>query len=168
MKRYLNFFLFLIFVSIPVCAQSIPPVLLYEAAHCLVTDKHNWLDPQTLGARELSLGYHPDAKTMLGDKYLYVVVYTTPRRNEGKIFDIRFKDQNHQHIFSIENSATFISSKTGVEFSVPPMGGTWAQAQFTPVIQQIVHHKWYTEPIKYLVKPSTHIQCESYADNDKK
>jgi hypothetical protein len=166
MNRYLAFFLLLVSMSIPMWAQNQAPALLHEAAHCLVTDKHNWLDSQTLNAPELSLGYHPDAKTSLGDKYLYVVVYTTPRRNQGKIFDIRFKQQDHRHLFNIENSATFVSSKNGVEFPEPPLGGTWAQAQLAPAIQQMEQHrKWYTASLKYLVKPSDHIQCESYADH---
>lgn len=157
--------LLLLLASVSAAAQNMAPSMLHEAAHCLVTDKHAWLDAQTLKGHELNLGFHPDTKTAFGDKYLYVVVYTNAARNQGKIFDIRFKQQNHRHVYSIENSATFVSSSKGVEFSEPPQGGTWAETALVTAIEQIEHHKWFTVEMKYLVKPSDHIQCESYADS---
>src|ERR1039457_1000597 len=97
--------LFLAAMSTALCAQNQAPLLLHEAAHCLVAGGSSWLDPQTLAAPELDLGFQLDTKTLLGDEYLYVVVYTTPARNEGRIFDIRIKQK---HTYSIENTASFV------------------------------------------------------------
>jgi len=67
MNRWLALLLLLTCVS--AAAQNTAPGQLHEAAHCLVTDKHVWLDAATLKGPELSLGYHPDPKTTLGDKF---------------------------------------------------------------------------------------------------
>jgi hypothetical protein len=155
--------LFLASMSTALCAQNQAPTLLHEAAHCLVAGdvagNQKWLDAQTLEAPELHLGFQLDTKTLLGDEYLYVVVYTTPARNEGKIFDIRIKAH---HEYSIENTASFVSSAKGVDFPQPPAGGQWAQTQFSAAVQRIMERrKWYTDPMKYLRKPSNRIHCES-------
>jgi hypothetical protein len=150
--------LFPIALGTALCAQSQPPTVLHEAAHCLVAGDRPWLDAQTLEAPELTLGYHLDTKTLLGDEYLYVIVYTAPLRNEGKIFDIRVKGH---HGYSIENSARFVSSAKGIDFPEPPAGGQWAQTQYVSAIQEIQSHKWYRAPMKALLKPSKSIQCES-------
>lgn len=163
MTRSLSLSLLLACLSLPLFAQNQPPALARDAAHCLVTDdSHSWLDSQTLSAPELNIALHEDTKTTLGDKYLYLVVYTNPQRNQGRIFDIRIK---RHHTYSIENTATFASSPTGVTFSTPPIGGQWEQNQFIPAIQQIMkHRKWYAADMKYLRKPSKSIQCESTMD----
>src|SRR5208282_188971 len=153
--------LFLASLSTALCAQNQAPTLPHEAAHCLVsgdaTGGHAWLDAQTLAAPELNLGFQLDTKTLLGDEYLYLVVFTTPTRKEGKIFDIRIKQH---HTYSIENSASFVSTAKGVDFPQPPAGGQWAQTQFSTAVQGILEHrKWYTDSMKYLLKPSKHIQC---------
>ncbi len=162
MNRYLA--LFLLLISVSVVAQNQAPAALHEVAHCLVTDNHNWLDPEVLKAPELNLGFRYDTKTFLGDKYLYVVVYTAPHRDRGRIFDIRYKQQNHHHVYIVENVATFVSTPKGIEFPEPPVGGAWAQNQIMPALQQIEHHKWYTAEMKYLLKPAKHVQCETTLD----
>jgi hypothetical protein len=159
MNRFLA--LFLLLASTALCAQNQAPAILHDAAHCLVTDHHKWLDAKTLSAPDLKLGFLTDNKTALGDKYLYVLVFTNPTRTQGKIFDIRLKDQGHHHIYSIENSATFISSPTGIEFPTPPVGGQWAQNQLIPAIQRIERHKFYTTEMKYLLKSTKNVECES-------
>ena len=149
-------------LSLPLCAQNQPPALAREVAHCLVTGSRNWLDPETLSAPELNIAFHEDSKTTLGDKYVYLIVFTDPHRNEGRIFDVRIK---HHHVYSIENSATFVSSPKGVTFSTPPIGGQWEQNQFIPAVQRIEQHrKWYAADMKYLLKPSKSIQCETTMD----
>jgi hypothetical protein len=155
--------LLIVCLGLPAWAQNQAPAILHEVAHCLVTDSRNWLDPETLRAPELNLGFKADNKTALGDEYLYVVVYTTPKRDAGKIFDIRVK---HHHLYSIENDATFVSSATGITFSTPPQGGQWAQNQLIPAIEGIVHHKWYTADMKYLRKPAKNVQCESNMETE--
>jgi hypothetical protein len=158
MKR-IALILFLVSMVTALCAQNQAPMLLHEAAHCLVAGDHVWLDAPTLEAPELHLAFQLDTKTLLGDEYLYVIVYTNPARNEGKIFDIRIKQH---HAYSIENSATFVSSAKGVDFPQPPAGGQWAQTQFGTAVQRIKERrKWYTDPMKNLVKPFKRVECES-------
>ena len=109
------------------------------------------------------MAFQHDTKTLLGDDYLYVVVYTTPARNQGRIFDIRIKQK---HDYSIENQATFVNSAKGVNFPQPPAGGQWAQTQFATAIQGISERrKWYTDSMKNLRKPH-HVQCESGLDKN--
>lgn len=165
MNRY--FALLLLLASTVLYAQNQSPALLHDAAHCLVTDPHQWLDAQTLSAPTLNLGFLTDNKTVLGDRYVYVVVFTNPSRSQGRIFDIRLKRQDHHHIFSIENRATFISSSKGIEFPVPPVGGQWEQNQLIPAIQRMEHHKFYTSEMKYLRKPIKNVECESNIDTTK-
>src|ERR1700692_391366 len=136
--KLLFLFLFATIAGAALRAQDQAPVILHEAAHCLVTDGHNWLDAETLQASELSLGYQLDTKTLLGDEYLYVIGYTTPRRNEGKIFDIRIKQK---HVYSVENSARFVGTDKGVQFPDPPAGGQWSQTQYITAIDNIERHK---------------------------
>jgi hypothetical protein len=160
--------LFLSCMSTALCAQDQAPTLLHEAAHCLVagnvTGDHTWLDPQTLEAPELALAFQLDTKTLLGDEYLYVIVFTSPARNEGRIFDIRIKQH---HDYSIENRASFVNSAKGVDFPQPPAGGQWAQTQFATAVQRILERrKWYTDAMKNLQKPFRHVQCESGLDKN--
>ena len=162
MKRYL--LLLILFISVGAAAQNQAYGILHEAAHCLATDSHQWLDPETIKGTEIHLGMRYDTKTFLGDKYLYVVVFTSPKRDAGKIFDIRYKQQSHQHVYIVENVARFTITPKGVEFPEPPVGGSWAQNQITPALQQIVRHKGWTDEMKYLLKPENHIQCETTLD----
>ncbi len=163
MNRCLQLSLLIVSLSLGVCAQSLPPSHVREAAHCLVTDPRNLLDAQTLSAPELNLGFHLDTKTVLGDQYLYLVIFTTPGRDQGKIFDVRIKSH---HTYSIENSATFARSPKGITFSTPPLGGQWAQNQLVTAIQGMEHHKPYAAEMKFLLKPSKSIHCESNMDID--
>lgn len=163
MKNRLALILFLSTVSTALCAQDQAPTLPHEAAHCLIAGDHTWLDPETLAAPELDLAFQLDTKTLLGDEYLYLIVYTNPARNQGKIFDIRIKQH---HDYSIENSASFVISPKGVDFPQPPAGGQWAQTQFANAVQRISEHrKWYTDSMKNLQKPH-HVQCESGVDKN--
>ncbi len=155
--------LFLSCMSTALCAQDQAPTLPHEAAHCLIAADQNWLSPQILAAPELDLAFQHDTKTLLGDDYLYLVVFTTPARDQGKIFDIRIKQK---HDYSIENQATFVNSAKGVNFSQPPEGGQWAQTQFATAIQQILERRrWYTDSMKNLRKPHN-VRCESGLDKN--
>ena len=162
MKR-LALILFLSCLSTVLYAQDQAPTLPHEAAHCLIAADQHWLDPQTLEAPELDMAFQLDTKTLLGDEYLYLIVYTTPARNQGRIFDIRIKQK---HDYSIENSASFVLSPKGVEFPQPPAGGQWAQTQFANAVQRITERrKWYTDSMKNLRKPHN-VQCESGLDKN--
>ena len=56
MKNSCLALLLLSFLSTAVCAQEQAPELLREAAHCLATEKNDWLDLENSKATVLSLG----------------------------------------------------------------------------------------------------------------
>jgi hypothetical protein len=164
MPRYLALFLLSISLSAALSAQDRAPALLFEAAQCLATDSHQWIDVHEVKA--LSLGYKIDKKTFAGGHYLYVIVYSTPKRDQGRVFDIRYKEENRQHVYSIENNADFVKTPKGINFTEPPLGGTWTQNQLTTAIQQILHQrKWYEAQVKHLLKPADHLVCETKVED---
>ncbi len=118
MKRFFALFLLLAPLCTSLHAQDKPPALLWEAAQCLATGKYEWVNVDT--AKTIALGYQTDNKTFAGGKYLYVVVFNSPKRDGGKIFDIRVKDH---HTFTIENNAKFTKGPDGITFTEPPLGG---------------------------------------------
>jgi hypothetical protein len=161
MKRYLTMLLLFASTSAVLRAQDKAPLPLFEAAQCLVNGKYLWVDVKD--QKFLQLAYQSDAKTFGGAKYLYVIVFTSPKRDQGKVFDIQVRDH---HSYSIENNATFVKTGKDVTFSEPPLGGAWRQNQLTTSVQQILHHhKWYEAEVKYLLKPSGHIRCETIVED---
>lgn len=142
-------------------AQERAPEALFEATQCLVTGKYEWIDVKD--KKELQLAYHTDNKTFNGARYIYVIVFTTPKRDQGKLFDIRVKEH---HTYSIENNARFAITPAGITFTEPPLGGSWTQSQLTTTVRQILkHHKWYEAQVKVLLKPSTHLHCETTVED---
>ncbi len=161
MKRSFALALLLASTCASLHAQDKPPAVLWDAAQCLATGKYEWVNVDN--TKTLALGYHEDNKTFEGGKYLYVVVFTSPKRDQGKIFDIRIKGRRH---YIVENNATFVSTPNGITFPNPPLGGNWAQNQLTTAIQQILKHKkWYEAQVKYLVKGADHITCETAVED---
>jgi len=161
MNRYLALLLLLASVSVPLVAQERAPVALFEAAQCLVNGKYVWVDVKD--QKELQLAYQADTKTFGGASYIYVIVFTSPKHDQGKIFDIRIKDH---HTYSIENNAIFANTPKGITFPEPPLGGNWRQTQLTNSIQQILRrHKWYEAQVKALLKPNSHIRCETNVED---
>lgn len=162
MKRYLSLCLLLSCLCPLLHAQDNPPTVLYEAAQCLATGKYEWVD--ATGLKTLQLAYHTDNKTYNGEHYIYVIVFTNPARNQGKVFDIRIKDH---HTYSVENNARFVLGPNGgITFTEPPLGGAWTLNQLTARVHDILrHHKWYEADVKRLLKPSDHLQCETTVED---
>jgi hypothetical protein len=153
--------LLLVSIGVPLSAQERAPVALFESAQCLVNGKYLWVD--VTGQKELQLAYQADTKTFGGASYLYVIVFTSPKRDQGKIFDIRVKDH---HTYSVENNAIFAKTAAGITFPEPPLGGTWRQTQLTTTIQQILRrHHWYEAQVKALLKPPAHLRCETNVED---
>jgi len=165
MKRSLILLLLLVVMSAALCAQERAPSALFEAAQCLVNDSHHWVDVKNV--KELNLAYLPESKSFGGAKYIYVIVYSSPKHDQGTIYDIRLKDEDHHRVYSIENNADFaFNAKKEITFPEPPLGGAWRQNQLTISIQQIQrHHKWYEAPVKALLKPSSKLHCETNVED---
>ena len=164
MRRNLLLLLLLTSFSVALYGQERAPSALFEAAQCLVTDPHHWVDVK--GVKELNLAYLPESKSFGGEKYIYVIVYSTPKHEDGSIFDIRLKDDDHKRVYSIENDASFTILNKEIKFDEPPLGGTWRENQLTTSIRLIQkHRKWYEAQVKQLLKPYTHFRCETNVED---
>ena len=140
-------------------AQDAPPVSLFEATQCLATGKYAWLDLKS--QKTVQLAYNADKSE--GSHYIYVVVFTTPKRDQGKVFDVRM-DRDHSYI--IENNAHFVMTEKGFTFVEPPLGGTWTVNQLSARVQQILKRKkWYEAEVKRILKPNPHLHCETAVDD---
>ena len=145
-------------------AQERAPSALFEAAQCLVTDPHHWV--MVKDVKELNLAYLSESKSFGGRQYLNVVVYTDAKHNEGSIFDIRLKEEDHHRVYSIENDASFAIVNDKVKFDEPPLGGAWRENQLTSSILLIKkHHKYYEAQVRQLLKPYTHFRCETNVED---
>jgi hypothetical protein len=165
MNRYLALLVVLTSMGAALYAQDKPPALLWEAAQCLATDKHQWIDLRDV--KTLDLAYETDSRKFAGNKYLFVIVYGNAQRSQGRIFDISYRDEPHHRVYSIENNADFVSGPNkNINFTEPPLGGNWTQTQLSTAIQKMLHsRKWYEAQVKFLIKPSSHIRCETKVED---
>jgi hypothetical protein len=166
MNRRLVLFLILNCLATTICAQGQTPNLLLEAAHCLATERQDWLGLAHSKTNVLSLGYLLDTKSFPGVNTVYVVVYTAPGRSDGTVFDITVTRQNRAKIVNIENNAEFVKSKKGIDYVDPPLGGIWTQEHLTAAIKRIERHPRFAVRVKDLLAPRTLTRCKSYAGNE--
>jgi hypothetical protein len=167
MYRYFTLLLLLDCLSGAVYAQGQTPKLLLDAAHCLATEKQDWLGLAQSKPTELNLGYLVDTKSYHGEKVLYLVYYKGPKRSEGLVFAIFLRRQDGRRIFDVQNNARFRKSEKGVQgvdFVDPPLGGTWTQEHLVSAIKQIGRQATFVVPVKDLLAPSALTQCVCYAD----
>ncbi len=164
-KRLSGLFLLLAALGAAAFAQEErAPEALFESAQCLVNDPHHWVKVD--GLKQLELAYLPESKSFGGHKYLYVIVWDTPKREQGTIYDVRLKDDEHHRVYSIENNAQFRVNKDEVTFLEPPLGGEFRQHQLTTTIQKIVKRKkWYEAQVKQLLRPSPKLHCETNVED---
>jgi hypothetical protein len=140
-------------------AQDAPPVALFEATQCLATGKYAWIE--LTGQKTVQLAYSTDK--FEGSRYLYVLVFTAPKRDQGKVFDIRM---SKDHSYTIENNGRFVVTDKGFTFTEPPLGGNWTVNQLGSRVQQILRHrKWYEAEVKRVLKPNDHLQCETAVED---
>jgi len=160
-------------LNISVHAQQQPPRLLLDAAHCLAI---KGFLPAAKTAT-LSSGYLVDAKSYPGERVLYLVVYTKPKRSHGMVFSIFLTNKGTQQVFNIQNNGEFVrSSKEGAAFrregvdfvdGGDPLWGIWTQEHIAMAIKKIGLQPIVEVPIKDLSSPSISVQCESYAEMKK-
>ncbi len=147
-----------------VAAQERAPAQLFEAAQCLATDPLHWVDVSN--KKELVLAYLPEGRSFNGARFIDVVVYDSPKHDQGFIFDIRVREEGRKHIYSIENNAAWKKLGDEYKFDEPPLGGNFRQNQMVSILQQVHHHhKWYEAQVKQLVKPNAHLRCESSVED---
>jgi hypothetical protein len=143
--------------------QEHSPDLLVHAAQCL--SAKDFLAPSK--AAVLDFGYLLDTKSYPGEKVIYVVNYTGSGHSKGMIFAVFLTERRGRQVFNIQNNATFVRSKAGVNFTGEPLGGVWTQQHLVSAIKRIERQPRFTIPTKNLAAPSTLINCESYTDNFK-
>ncbi len=139
------------------------PMLLVNATQCLTAK--NAL--QRSEAPALSFGYVLDSKSYPGEKIIYVANYTAAGRSGGVVFTIFLTKTKDRAVFNIQNNATFVRSKDGldgIDFIEPPLGGGWTQQHLVSAIRQIEARPIFMIPTNDLLAPPASIQCESYTD----
>lgn len=160
--RNLWSFILLSLLATVLCAQERPPELLSNAAHCLVIEKQDWLGLGQSKAEALKLGYVEDTKSYPGEKHLFVVAYTG--EHKGRVFDIRVEPRGAKQRFTIQNNASFRSTKGRVSFIDPPLGGVWTTEHLQSAVQRIELGPKVMIPTEDLRGTRGQIECRSYAD----
>jgi hypothetical protein len=151
----------MLMLSVSVNAQEHVPDLLVHAAQCLAAK--DFLAPSKSTA--MSFGYLLDEKSYPGEKVIYIVEYTGSRRSKGMVFAVFLEQRDRRQVFNIQNNATFVRSRRGVNFTGEALGGIWTHQQLVSAIKRIERQSRFTVPTKNLATPSALISCESYTDN---
>lgn len=147
-------------VSLSARAGAQTSELLLHATQCLAAK--NFLPASK--ASSLNFGYLLDIKSYPGEEVLYLVQYTRSDRSRGLVYAVFFTEQHGQQTFNIQNNATFVRSKDGIDFCSPPLGGVWTQQHLVAAIEQIEQEPTFAVPTNDLSSPSSLIRCEAYTD----
>lgn len=164
MKRNLA----LILVLLGICANARPQeesfTLLRQAAHCLVASKGDAKRLLKGNPKTLSLGYFLDTTSYPGEEALYLVNYEGSNRSKGLAFVFFVAERDRRRVFRLENNASFMLKKKGVEFVDPPLGGIWTQEHFEAAIEHIEQDPKMEVVVKDLRGNFPDVRCESYSD----
>jgi hypothetical protein len=151
----------LILAFLGLCSSARPQeqsfTLLRQAAHCLVSSKSDGKRLLKGNPKTLSLGYLLDTSSYPGEEALYLINYEGSNTSKGLAFVFFVGDRDHRRVFRLENNASFMRKKKGVEFVDPPLGGVWTQEHFDqdPKMEVLV---------KDLRGNFPDVRCESYSD----
>jgi hypothetical protein len=153
-------------LSVALHAPKKAPELLIGAVHCLALK--NFVPPLPKASR--SFGYFLDEKSYPGEKVVYVVNYAAPHRTNGWVFVVFLTEQNGHQYFNIQNNATFVLSKRGVDRvsfvgAGQPLGGIWTQEHIVMAIKKIETQTRFTLDKKDFLAAMPSVSCESYTDN---
>ena len=109
----------------------------------------------------LSLGYFLDTSSYPGEEALYLVNY---EGSKGQAFVFFVGDRDRRRVFRLENNASFMRKKKGIEFVDPPLGGVWTQEHFESAIERIEQDPKMEVVVKDLRGNFPDVRCESYSD----
>jgi len=135
--------------------------LLRQAAHCLVASKSEEKKLMKGNPKTLSLGYFLDTSSYPGEEALYLVNY---EGSKGQIFVFFVADRDRRRVFRLENNASFMRKKKGIEFVDPPLGGVWTQEHFESALERIEQDPKMEVLVKDLRGNFPDVRCESYSD----
>lgn len=160
MPKPLRAVLLILALHAGVGAQEQTPYVLLHAAQCL--SAKNFLTPPKTTL--LSFAYLLDLKSYPGEKVVYVIRHTRSDRSHGEAFSVFLSESHRRQVFSINNNAIFVRTKSGVEFTGDPLGGIWTQQHLVSAIKQVERKPRFEIPFMNL-RPSPSIRCEAYTDN---
>jgi hypothetical protein len=138
--------------------------LLRQAAHCLVASKSEEKKLLKGNPKTLSLGYFLDTSSYPGEEALYLVNYEGSNMSKGQAFVFFVADRDRRRVFRLENNASFMRKKKGIEFVDPPLGGVWTQEHFESAIERIEQDPKMEVVVKDLRGNFPDVRCESYSD----
>ncbi len=118
-------------------AQQGNAALLQRAVHCLSVKQFL----PSSRAKDATFDYFLEEKEYPGEKILYVVEFSNSSRRDGLVFSVFLTEHDGLRNFNIQNNASFKLSRNGghdVQFTEPPLGGTWTQEHLISAIKQIV------------------------------
>jgi hypothetical protein len=143
--------------------QDQSETLLRQAGHCLVDGpgakrllKHK--------PKALNLGYYLDTTAYPGEETLYVVDYEESNLSKGLAFVFFVGEKDRRRVFRLENNASFIRKKKGIEFTETPLGGIWTQEHLEAAIEHINRGPTEEFQVKELHEKYPDVRCESYSD----
>jgi hypothetical protein len=146
-------------------AQDQGPALLRQAAHCLVTDSPDKRKLLHESRKELNLGYFVDDKSYPGEQALYVVDYSGSKFEKGLAYVFFVRQKDRRRVLRVENNASFVRKKKGIEFLETPVGGVWTQEHMEEAIDRIGQDSMFVFSVKAMREPFPDVSCESYADS---
>jgi hypothetical protein len=138
--------------------------LLRQAAHCLATTGPDAKRLLKGKPKVLSLGYYLDSSSYPGEEALYLVNYEGSNFSKGLAFIFFVGEKDHRRIFRLENNASFVRKKKGIEFIETPLGGIWTQEHLEAAIEHIEQEPKMELLVKDLREKFPDVRCESYSD----
>jgi hypothetical protein len=135
--------------------------LLRQAAHCLATSGPDSKKLLKGKSKVLSFGYYLDPTSYPGEEALYLVSY---EGSKGLAFIFFVGEKDRHRVFRLENNASFVRKKKGIEFIEPPLGGIWTQEHLEAAIEHIEQEPKMELSIKDLREKFPDVRCESYSD----
>jgi hypothetical protein len=161
MRRNIALILACLCLSATARPQEQSFTLLRQAAHCLVASKSEEKKLMKGNPKTLSLGYFLDTSSYAGEEALYLVNY---EGSKGQAFVFFVADRDRRRVFRLENNASFMRKKKGIEFVDPPLGGIWTQEHFESAIERIEQDPKMEVLVKDLRGNFPDVRCESYSD----
>jgi hypothetical protein len=164
MKR--NFVLLLLCLGFcgSACPQDQSFTLLRQAAHCLVTAGPDAKRLMHGNPKLLRFGYYLDTNSYPGEEALYLVNYEGSNLSKGLAFIFFVGDKDRRRVFRLENNASFVVKKKGIEFIEAPLGGIWTQEHLESAIEHIEQEPKMELLVKDLREKFPDVRCESYSD----
>jgi hypothetical protein len=163
MKKKLALVLFCLSLGCAARSQDQSSTVLRQAGHCLVEGP----DAKKLlrhDRKVLNLGYYVDNQAYPGEETLYVVDYEENNLAKGMAFVFFVGDKNARRVYRLENNASFVRKKRGIEFLEPPLGGVWTEEHLQSAIEHINQQPTIEFKVKELREKFPDVRCESYSD----